>query len=158
MQISQMEDAFNTWNYILETRDFKKLSALLDENVVFHTPVYLKPRIGRKLVTVILAAAITNFKNFKYNRKWFSTDKLNWALEFEAVIDGKMAKGIDLIRFGEFGSPSEGKIVEFEVMMRPVKQVMRFGEMQEVAIKELLVSYGIDFEVAMKQVKTESKL
>ncbi|KAJ3212434.1 hypothetical protein HK099_007728 [Clydaea vesicula] len=131
-----MEDAFNTWNYILETRDFKKLSALLDENVVFHTPVYLKPRIGRKLVTVILAAAITNFKNFKYNRKWFSTDKLNWALEFEAVIDGKMAK----------------------VMMRPVKQVMRFGEMQEVAIKELLVSYGIDFEVAMKQVKTESKL
>ena len=36
-------------------------------------------------------------------------------LEFSAKVNGKQLKGIDMIRFDE-----SGKIVEFEVMIRPL--------------------------------------
>ncbi|MNY31347.1 hypothetical protein D3C86_1655090 [compost metagenome] len=44
-------------------------------------------------------------------------------LEFSARVGGKELKGIDMIRFNE-----QGKIVEFEVMVRPLSGLQALGE------------------------------
>lgn len=44
-------------------------------------------------------------------------------LEFSAKVAGKELKGIDMIRFDE-----QGKIVEFEVMVRPLSGLQALGE------------------------------
>ena len=51
-----------------------------------------------------------------------SGDGLNVVLEFSASVAGKDLKGIDLIRFDE-----EGRIVEFEVMVRPMSGLQALG-------------------------------
>jgi len=44
-------------------------------------------------------------------------------LEFSAMVGDKQLKGVDLIRFDE-----HGKIVEFEVMIRPINATAALGE------------------------------
>ncbi|MNP87064.1 hypothetical protein D3C76_1877120 [compost metagenome] len=44
-------------------------------------------------------------------------------LEFSARVGAKQLKGIDMIRFNE-----EGKIVEFEVMVRPMSALQALGD------------------------------
>ncbi|MNY75188.1 hypothetical protein D3C86_2144020 [compost metagenome] len=44
-------------------------------------------------------------------------------LEFSAKVGEKELKGIDLIRFNE-----QGRIVEFEVMVRPLSGLQALGE------------------------------
>ncbi|MNC50555.1 hypothetical protein D3C75_998010 [compost metagenome] len=44
-------------------------------------------------------------------------------LEFSARVGEKELKGIDMIRFNE-----QGKIVEFEVMVRPLSGLQALGE------------------------------
>ncbi|MNF19122.1 hypothetical protein D3C80_2236600 [compost metagenome] len=44
-------------------------------------------------------------------------------LEFSARVDGRDLKGIDMIRFDE-----QGKIVDFEVMVRPMSGLQALGE------------------------------
>ena len=44
-------------------------------------------------------------------------------LEFSANVNGKALKGIDLIQFD-----AEGKIVDFEVMVRPMSGLQALGE------------------------------
>ena len=44
-------------------------------------------------------------------------------LEFSATVNGKELKGIDLIRFDE-----DGKIVDFEVMVRPMSGLQALGD------------------------------
>ena len=44
-------------------------------------------------------------------------------LEFSAKVNGKELKGIDMIRFDD-----EGRIVEFEVMVRPMSGLQALGE------------------------------
>jgi len=44
-------------------------------------------------------------------------------LEFSAEVNGKQLKGIDLVRFDE-----QGRIVDFEVMVRPFNGLQALGE------------------------------
>jgi hypothetical protein len=44
-------------------------------------------------------------------------------LEFSAKVNGRELKGIDMIRFDE-----QGRIVEFEVMVRPMSGLQALGE------------------------------
>ncbi len=44
-------------------------------------------------------------------------------LEFSAKVNGKELKGIDQIRFD-----ADGKIVDFEVMVRPISGLQALGE------------------------------
>ncbi|KAJ3259543.1 hypothetical protein HK103_002096 [Boothiomyces macroporosus] len=132
--------ALQDWHRVVFQQDLQTLRSLLDENVTFHTPLYLKPRVGRDIVTAVLAAAISNFQDFKYFREWITPDGLNWALEFEANVEERKIKGVDLIRW-EIKN-GEWKIVEFEVMLRPVKQLVRFGQLQASKIPEVIKQMG----------------
>ena len=57
----------------------------------------------------------------KYHREFY--DGKNWALEFSADVNGKSVKGIDLIEFND-----EGKIINFEVLIRPLSGLIALGE------------------------------
>lgn len=101
------------WHKVVLEKDFDLLQELLDENVEFHSPTVWQPKLGRDVTAYILQMLIDIVEDFQYHREW--VDGNNFALEFSANVDGKKLKGIDLIRWND-----EGKIVHFEVMLRPI--------------------------------------
>lgn len=110
------------WHQMLADQDFSALPELLHPEALFRSPVAHKPYPGAQAVHLILSTVIQVFKDFTYHRELVSEDGLSVVLEFSAVVDDKALKGIDLIRFDE-----QGKIVEFEVMVRPLSGLQALG-------------------------------
>jgi len=106
------------WHRIVATRDARGLGDLLADQVVFHSPVVHTPQVGRAITTKYLAAALQVFGNesFRYVREIAAARDA--ALEFQVEIDGISVNGVDLIRWDD-----AGRIVEFKVMLRPLKAV-----------------------------------
>jgi len=75
------------------------------------------------VVSMILNTVFEVFEDFTYHRELATADGLNVVLEFSATVNGKQLKGIDMIRFNE-----QGKIVDFEVMVRPMSGLQALGE------------------------------
>lgn len=101
------------WHQVIAHKDMDLLRELLDEHVEFHSPTVWAPKKGRNVTHYILQMVIDIFDDFEYHRQWI--DEHDFALEFSAKVDDKRIKGIDLIRWND-----EGKIIHFEVMMRPI--------------------------------------
>ena len=76
------------------------------------------------------------FEDFAYHRELATDDGLNAVLEFSARVGDKQLKGIDLIRFD-----SEGRIVDFEVMIRPLSGLQALGEQMGQRIGPLLAAF-----------------
>ncbi|MOA44905.1 hypothetical protein D3C78_1672470 [compost metagenome] len=72
---------------------------------------------------MILNTVMNVFEDFAYHRELATADGLNVILEFSARVGEKELKGIDMIRFNE-----QGRIVEFEVMVRPLSGLQALGE------------------------------
>ena len=106
------------WHQLVETRNAAGLDALLSDQVVFHSPVVHTPQAGKAITTSYLAAAFHVFFNesFRYVREIVS--ERDAVLEFQVEIDGIGVNGVDMIRWDD-----EGKIVEFKVMIRPLKAI-----------------------------------
>ena len=71
---------------------------------------------------LVLTTVVRIFENFRYHRT-FVAGSHDVALEFAANIGKWQLKGIDLVRFDE-----SGEMVEFEVMIRPIKALAALGE------------------------------
>lgn len=111
------------WHACARARDPHALDALLDEDAVFLSPIVHTPQRGRRLVRAYLSAAFEVFFNpsFRYVREIVGdTDAM---LEFEVDIDGTFVNGVDLIKW----NPA-GHIVEFKVMLRPLKAIQLVHE------------------------------
>jgi hypothetical protein len=110
------------WHDMIARRDLSDLESIVGESAVFRSPVANTPYPGKAVVCIVLRGAMQVFQNFKYHRELY--DSANSAcLEFSATVGDKDLKGIDLVKFD-----GEGKIVEFEVMVRPLTGVMALGE------------------------------
>ena len=107
-----------TWHRLVRTQDPSGLNALLAEDAVFHSPVVHTPQRGRKLAAAYLSAAFHVFFNpsFRYVREIVGPSDA--MLEFETEIDGIVVNGVDLIKWS-----AAGQIVEFKVMLRPLKAI-----------------------------------
>jgi len=113
-----MAAAIEAWHRLVRERDAAALQDLLAEDAVFHSPVVHTPQRGRALAAGYLGAALNVFcaPEFRYVREIVgATDAM---LEFETVIDGVQVNGVDIIRWNQ-----AGKIVEFKVMIRPLKAI-----------------------------------
>ena len=110
--------------YMNSGGDAALLSAQVADDAVFHSPVVHSPQEGKAKVMLYLlsAAKVLGNESFTYVREII--DGNDALLEFTSVIDGIHINGIDLIRFDE-----EGKIIDFKVMVRPVKAVNKLWEM-----------------------------
>ncbi|MBT8767034.1 nuclear transport factor 2 family protein [Metapseudomonas boanensis] len=111
------------WHDMLNQRDLAALPELLAANVVFRSPMAHTPYPGPAVVSTILNTVIEVFVDFTYHRQLVTADGLSVVLEFSARVDGRELKGIDMIRFDE-----DGKIVEFEVMVRPMSGLQALGQ------------------------------
>lgn len=111
------------WHEMIRQGDLKGLPALLAPNAVFRSPMAHTPYPGAPVVAMILNTVVEVFEDFTYHRELSTADGLNVVLEFSAKVSGKELKGIDMIRFDE-----HGKIVEFEVMVRPLSGLQALGE------------------------------
>lgn len=116
-------ESLNQWHTMIRTGDLRTLPELLDPQAVFRSPMAHTPYPGAPVVSMILNTVFEVFEDFAYHRELASADGLNVVLEFSANVSGKALKGIDMIRFNE-----QGKIVEFEVMVRPLSGLQALGE------------------------------
>lgn len=115
-----MNEQLSLWHKFVETQDAKILDELLADNVQFHSPFVWKPKDGKAITTLILINVTQVFKDFRYVREIL--DGNNWALEFEAKIGELTLRGVDLIQLND-----EGKIIDFEVMIRPANALQALG-------------------------------
>ncbi|MGE5952776.1 MAG: nuclear transport factor 2 family protein [Qipengyuania vulgaris] len=112
------------WHAVIENGSKpEELAAIIHEDAVFHSPVVHTPQKGRDLVVAYLSAAGQTLGNdsFTYVRELVDGD--NAMLEFETEMDGIHVNGVDIIRFDE-----DGAIVDFKVMVRPLKAVNKVWE------------------------------
>jgi hypothetical protein len=112
------EHPIATWHRLVRERNRDGLDEILDEHAVFLSPIVHTPQRGRPLTRAYLSAAFDVFFNpsFRYVREIVgATDAM---LEFEVEIDGILVNGVDLIRWN-----ADGRIVEFKVMLRPLKAI-----------------------------------
>lgn len=114
MSLTTTKAAIARWHEMLENRDMQILNELLADEVVFRSPVAYQPYEGKAMVFFILSNVIQIFENFTYWREFYTEDGMNVVLEFSAQVGEKKLKGIDMIQFN-----SQGKIIDFEVMLRP---------------------------------------
>jgi len=106
------------WHKAVETRNPAMLDALLADDVVFHSPVVHTPQRGKAITTLYLTAAMQVLcgPGFRYLRE--VARERDAVLEFEVEIEGILVNGVDMIRWDD-----DGRIVDFKVMVRPLKAV-----------------------------------
>ena len=80
------------------------------------------PIKGLPATLLVLSTVVQIFENFRYHRTFIGGSH-DVALEFAANIGKWQLKGIDLIKFNE-----QGEMIEFEVMIRPIKALAALGE------------------------------
>ena len=101
------------------------LDELLDDDVVFYSPIVYTPQRGKAITTLYLQAAgqtlpgeksSSDGSGFHYTKQVLAGDTA--VLEFETTVEGKYVNGVDIICCNE-----AGRIVEFRVMIRPLQAV-----------------------------------
>ena len=96
------------------------LAPLLSENIIF-----ARPSCGRRFRArdlLVLTTVVQIFENFRYHRD--SSPAPMMQRSNSAQLIGKwQLKGIDLITFND-----AGEMIEFEVMIRPIKALQALGD------------------------------
>ncbi|AOI39275.1 nuclear transport factor 2 family protein [Burkholderia oklahomensis] len=110
------------WHAMVAARDMTGLADIADPNAVFRSPVAHSAYAGAPALVLAIGTVVKVFDDFAYHRQLATDDGLNVVLEFSARVGDRQLKGVDLIRFDE-----HGKIVEFEVMVRPASGLQALG-------------------------------
>ncbi len=113
------------WHAYMDSEgDAAALSAIIADDCVFQSPVVHTPQAGKPIVMAYLIAAahVLGNDSFHYVRELVDGDEM--MLEFVTEIDGIAINGVDIIRWN-----SEGKIIDFKVMVRPLKAINKVWEM-----------------------------
>lgn len=112
-----------TWHGLVKAHDPSGLDDLLAEDAVFLSPIVHSPQRGKALTKTYLSAAFKVFCNptFRYVRQIVGPSDA--MLEFESEIDGIVVNGVDIIKWN-----ASGKVVEFKVMIRPLKAITLIHE------------------------------
>lgn len=101
------------WHQIIKTRNASMLNDLLADDIIFHPPALWTPERGKSAALLVLSTVLTIFEDFEYHRQ--SIEQNTCFLEFGARIGSLRLKGVEIIEWNE-----QGKIREFEVMIRPM--------------------------------------
>lgn len=114
-------ETFRLWHEFIEQPDSAILDRILADEVKFHSPFVWKPKTGKAMARAILLTVTKVFQDFRYVRE--ITGDAHWMLEFEAKVGEFSLRGVDLIELDP-----NGKIVDFEVMIRPANALQKLGE------------------------------
>jgi hypothetical protein len=128
MRTEPIEAVVNRWHAYLGGELEGGLDELLDDDVVFYSPVVYTPQVGKQIAALYLTAARQTFPgdsktegsavegSFRYTKQVLDGDTA--VLEFETTMDSIYVNGVDIIRCN-----ADGRIIEFRVMVRPLKAV-----------------------------------
>ena len=126
-----IEQVIEKWHAYLRGRLPGGLDELLDDDVVFYSPIVYTPQRGKAITTMYLQAAGQTLPGdesarpsgadasgggFRYTKSVLAGDTA--VLEFETTVDGKYVNGVDIMRCND-----DGRIVEFRVMIRPLQAI-----------------------------------
>jgi len=128
--MSIIEKVVDDWHRFLRGEHPGGLDELLDDDVVFLSPVVFTPQEGKEITKLYLSAAGNTLGGdadteagpsgdagkFRYTKHVMSGNQA--VLEFETTMDGKHVNGVDIITCND-----EGRITEFRVMIRPLQAV-----------------------------------
>jgi hypothetical protein len=108
------------------------LDELLDDDVVFYSPIVYTPQEGKAITTLYLQAAGQTLPGepattrsergdaprggFRYTKSVLADDTA--VLEFETTVEGKYVNGVDIFRCND-----AGRIIEIRVMLRPLQAI-----------------------------------
>ena len=130
-----IEDAVERWHQHLRGELAGGLDGLLDDDVVFYSPIVFTPQRGKEITTLYLEAARATLPGdssadggFKYTKQLLAGDTA--VLEFETSVQGKHVNGVDIIRCND-----GGRIVEFRVMIRPLQAINIVHEQMKAALE-----------------------
>lgn len=112
-----------TFREAIDAQDMDAVEALLADDVIFRSPVAFKPYPGKAITSAILRAVVQVFEGFHYVREIHDANGRDHALVFEATVDGLAITGCDFLQFND-----EGKIVDFMVMVRPLRAAEALAE------------------------------
>jgi hypothetical protein len=118
---AKAEQTLQSWHRMVAAQDLSEVASLCAPDAVFLSPVAFTPYKGAPLVAQFLQQALQVFEEFHYHRTFHAGDH-SVVLEFSARVGGKTLKGIDMIRFD-----AQGRIAEFEVMVRPASGLQALG-------------------------------
>ncbi|MEI2626056.1 MAG: nuclear transport factor 2 family protein [Giesbergeria sp.] len=111
------------WHAMVAEANLAELPSILHPKAVFRSPMAHTPYPSAQAVQLILGTVVKVFEDFSYHRELASADGKSVVLEFSAKVHGKELKGIDMIQFDD-----DGKIVDFEVMVRPMSGLQALGD------------------------------
>jgi hypothetical protein len=127
-----IEQVIERWRAYLRGDAPGALDELLDDEVVFYSPIVYTPQRGKAVTKLYLQAAGQALPGdqgatiserdddrggrFRLTKTVISGDTA--VLEFETTVEGKYVNGVDIIRCND-----AGRIVEFRVMIRPLQAV-----------------------------------
>ena len=119
-----IERVIEGWHAYLRGELPGGLDELLDDDVVFYSPIVYTPQAGKAITALYLEAAGQSLPGdgkssegrFRYTKQVLAGDTA--VLEFETTVEGKYVNGVDIIRCND-----DGRIVEFRVMIRPLQAV-----------------------------------
>ena len=115
------ERTLQAWHRMVVANDLSEVASLCTPDAVFRSPVAHTPYKGAPLVAQFLQQAVQVLEDFRYHRTFHAGDH-SVVLEFSATVGGKELKGIDMIRFD-----ADGRMIEFEVMVRPASGLQALG-------------------------------
>ena len=125
-----------TWHEMVATTDMSRLAGIVHPDAVFRSPMAHSAYASAPALVLALSTVVEVFEDFTYHRELASGDGLDVVLEFSARVGDKQLKGVDLIRFDE-----DGRIVEFEVMVRPFSALQALGAEMGARLGQQLPSY-----------------
>lgn len=125
------------WHDIVKTKDAGALQAILADEVVFESPVVHTPQRGKAITFQYLASAlrVLNNDSFTYLNEWYGESSA--VLEFQSVCEGITINGVDIVTWG-----TDGRIVHFKVMVRPLKAVNKLHALMGRMLQELAPKDG----------------
>jgi hypothetical protein len=132
LEVHMPIDTMNAWHELVKSREPARLDALLADSAVFHSPIVHRPQVGKDITKMYLLAAFQVFfrDSFRYVREL--RGERDAVLEFEVEIDGIRVNGVDMIKWND-----DGQIVEFKVMLRPLKAIQLIHERMGAMLKSL---------------------
>ena len=109
-----------------------QVSALLAENVVFNSPILVRPIEGRELVAAIFAQSSSTRGGGIYTTE-FKLDERTTFMRWEGTIEGRKLESLEVIADNE-----QGLIVERTIALGPYPAVKLFRDAMYESLEDKL--------------------
>ena len=126
-------EVIDQWHDMMSGSSHDGLLELLAEDCIFWSPVVHTPQRGRDITYLYLSAASQVFGgDFRYVSEM--VDGSRAVLEFTCAIDDIQVNGVDIIQV------RNRQIIEFKVMVRPLRAVNKVHERMMSMLEHLKAS------------------